>query len=155
MQKVEPHGQCREWQHGQLGLSLTSRHQFFWYIFYVSTWFNVRGRILVSTRLMCYKLIHTQCLRWSWMGHIFSPTHCTIKIRPLSGSPGQGVMSPITPEYQYPWFQFHRAFKFTRWQRHPQNHRCCPACHLPLMRRLLIFPWHQETDWLLWLQHQR
>jgi hypothetical protein len=35
-----------------------------------------------------------------------------MKVRPLSDSPHQGVISPNTPEYQYPWVQFYRAFKF-------------------------------------------
>ncbi len=97
--------------HGQMGLSLTSCHLFFRYIFYMSTWIDVRGRILVSTRPTCYRSRHTQYLQWNWMRHISSPTHCMMKVRPSLDSPHWGVIPPNMPEYQYPWFWFWRAFK--------------------------------------------
>ena len=46
------------------------------------------------------------------MRHI-SSTHCPlVKVRPSSDNPYRGVISHRSPEYQYPWFQFYRAFKF-------------------------------------------
>jgi hypothetical protein len=41
--------------------------------FYLSTWFDVRGQILVSTRPMCYGSKQTDVYRVHWMRHISSP----------------------------------------------------------------------------------
>ncbi len=57
------------------GSRVISHHQFFQYIFYVSTWFDVRGRILVSTKPTCYSMVQDTLnvngeIRWG-----ISPLH--------------------------------------------------------------------------------
>ncbi len=88
------------------GPCLTSRWKknLVWYIsMCLLMWFDVRGRILVSTRPMCYMSIHSDVYRVHWMRHISSPTcHNMIKVGPLLYSPHQGVIPPYMPEYQYP-----------------------------------------------------
>ena len=70
------------------------------------------GPPLLSTRPTCNVPKHTHIYGVCWMRHI-SSTHCPlVKVRPSSDNPYRGVISHRSPEYQYPWFQFYRAFKF-------------------------------------------